>query len=100
MPAPGRLSVSLTLSRRPQRAARGKLGHPMMTGDSAMAQQQNATPPPWLGRSRGALLLDIVGGRRQARGILVHLFSFFATLLRPSRVRPRLEPLRGLAHLG
>ena len=71
----------------------------MMTGDSAMAQTQNATPPPWLGRSRGALLLDIVGGWRQARDILVQLFSFFATLLRPSRVRRRLERLRGLGHI-
>ena len=71
----------------------------MMTSDSAMAETQHATPPPWLGRSRVELLLDIVGGWRQARDRLIQLLSFFATLLRPSRVRRRLERLRGLGHI-
>lgn len=70
-----------------------------MTADSAMAETQNATPPPWLGRSRWALLGDIIGGWRQARDRVVQLVSFFATLLRPSRVRRRLQRLRGLGHI-
>ncbi|HEX3697518.1 MAG TPA: hypothetical protein VH374_19245 [Polyangia bacterium] len=67
--------------------------------DAAMAETQQATPPPWLGRSRLALLADIVGGWRQARDRVVQLASFFATLLRPSLVRRRLERLRGLGHI-
>lgn len=74
-----------------------------MTSDlsaaKSMAQTQHAVPPPWLGRSRLALLADIVGGWRPARDRVVQLFSFFATLFRPSRVRRRLERLRGLGHI-
>jgi hypothetical protein len=70
----------------------------MMAG-SSMAETQQATPPPWLGRSRWTLLADIVGGWRQARDRLIQLASFFATLFRPSRVRARLERLRALGHI-
>ncbi|MEA2699859.1 MAG: hypothetical protein QOI66_4130, partial [Myxococcales bacterium] len=58
-----------------------------MMASSSMAETQQATPPPWLGRSRWALLADIIGGWRQARDRLVQVVSFFATLFRPSRVR-------------
>ncbi|HXI56248.1 MAG TPA: hypothetical protein VNO55_09325 [Polyangia bacterium] len=70
-----------------------------MMATSSMAETQQATPPPWLGRSRWALLADIVGGWRQARDRLVLVASFFATLFRPSRVRARLQRLRGLGHI-
>src|ERR1700747_2174833 len=106
MPAPGRPSLCRTLmpSRRPRRPPRGKLaaGAPttmMMTGDSAMAETQHATPPGWLGRPRWVLLLDLVGGWRQARDRLVQLVSFFAPLFWPGRGRRRLERLRGLEHI-
>ncbi|HVR62556.1 MAG TPA: hypothetical protein VMU50_11680 [Polyangia bacterium] len=71
----------------------------MTTGDGAMAETQQATPPPWLGRSRWALLLDIAGGWRQARDRVAQLVSFFTTLFWPRRVRRRLERLRGLRHI-
>ena len=64
-----------------------------------MAETQHATPPPWLGRSRLALLADIVGGWRQARDRMVQLLSFVVTLAWPPRVRARLERLRGLGHI-
>jgi hypothetical protein len=70
-----------------------------MMASSSMAETQQATPPPWLGRSRWALLADIIGGWRQARDRLVQVVSFFATLLRPSRVRARLQRLRALGHI-
>jgi hypothetical protein len=31
---------------------------------TSMAERQGATPPAWLGRAQGRLLLDAVGGLR------------------------------------
>jgi hypothetical protein len=64
-----------------------------------MAQTQQATPPPWRGRSRWTLLADIVGGWTQLRDRLVQLGGLVAGLLRPGRVRQRLERLRALGHV-
>lgn len=65
----------------------------------AMAGAQGATPPAWLGRSRLALLRDVLIGWRQWRDRLVQLGRLIAALLRPSEVRTRLERLRALGHI-
>jgi hypothetical protein len=63
-----------------------------------MAATQGATPPPWLGRSRGRLLGDVIGGFRQNWDKLVQLLSLLAAYFRPRLVRRRLERLRALGH--
>ena len=65
----------------------------------SMATVQGATPPAWLGRSRLALLWDVIRGWRQARDRGVQLLGFLAALIRPGRVRARLERLRDLGHI-
>jgi hypothetical protein len=61
-----------------------------------MAERQGATPPPWLGRSRGRLLLDVVGGLRANLAKLVQLCGLLAAYVRPALVRARFERLRAL----
>src|SRR4051794_3949250 len=65
----------------------------------SMAERQRATPPAWLGRSRWALFLDIVGGWVQLRDRVIQLAALVGALFRPARVRERLERLRGLGHV-
>lgn len=64
-----------------------------------MSQIQGATPPAWIGRSRWALLKDIVGGWSQARDRLVQLLGLLLAFVRPGLVRSRLERLRALGHI-
>jgi hypothetical protein len=66
---------------------------------NSMAELQQATPPPWRGRSRWRLLADIIGGWTQLRDRVVQLGGLIAGLLRPRRVRQRLERLRALGHV-
>jgi hypothetical protein len=72
----------------------------MQRTSPSMAELQSATPPPWLGRSRWALLADVVGGWRQLRDRVVQLGGLIGGLLRPRRVRQRLERLRALGHVS
>lgn len=65
----------------------------------SMAELQGATPPPWRGRGRLRLLADVIGGFRQNVDKVVQLVGFFVALIRPSRVRARLERLRELGHI-
>jgi hypothetical protein len=65
----------------------------------SMSERQRATPPPWLGRSRWSLFLDIVGGWTQLRDRVGQLAALIAGLFRPARVRARLERLRNLGHV-
>jgi hypothetical protein len=64
-----------------------------------MAEIQSATPPAWRGRSRLALLADVVGGWTQLRDRVVQLAALLWGLLRPRQVRGRLERLRALGHI-
>lgn len=65
----------------------------------SMAQRQGATPPAWLGRSRMALLKDVMAGWAGARDRLNQLFQLLAAFVRPGLVRARLERLRALGHI-
>ena len=64
-----------------------------------MSVKQGATPPAWIGRGRLRLLADVIGGFRQNLDKIVQLAGFLLALLRPSRVRARLERLRELGHV-
>jgi len=64
-----------------------------------MAAIQGATPPAWLGRSRLALLWDVLRGWRQARDRMAQLLGLLGALFRPGQVRARLERLRELGHI-
>jgi hypothetical protein len=66
---------------------------------ASMAETQGATPPPWRGRSRGRLFLDVVGGWRQNLDKVVQLLALLAAYLWPPIVRRRLERLRALGHV-
>ena len=59
---------------------------------------QGNTPPTWLGRSRWALLLDVIGGARQNWHKVIEIYRMFAAVVRPSKVRQRLERLKQLGH--
>jgi hypothetical protein len=63
-----------------------------------MAERQDASPPSWLARSRGRLLIDVLGGARQNHDKLTQLGGFFHVLLSPGQVRARLLGLRELGH--
>jgi len=63
-----------------------------------MAEAQGATPPPWLGRPRTALLADVIGGARRNWDKLRQLVALVAAYFRPALVRSRLERLRALGH--
>src|SRR4051812_41589152 len=65
----------------------------------SMSEMQGATPPPWLGQGRFRLLAAVIGGLRQNADKLVHLLSMLLVILRPGRVRSRLERLRELGHI-
>src|SRR5262245_21623274 len=65
----------------------------------SMAEIQHATPPAWLGRSRRALLGDVLVGARQAWDRLRQLVELLLTYVRPRLVRARLERLRALGHI-
>jgi hypothetical protein len=65
----------------------------------SMAQLQHATPPRWQGRSRWALLADVLAGPRQAWDRLCQLVALIAGYLRPGLPRARLERLRALGHI-
>jgi len=67
--------------------------------ERSMAATQGATPPTWLGRSRGRLLRDVLGGLRQNWDKLRQLVSLLAAYFRPALVRRRLERLRALGHV-
>ena len=67
---------------------------------TSMAELQSATPPRWLGRSRWALLADVLGGSRRKGERLRQFLGLLGALLRPGRVRARLERLRDLGHLS
>ena len=64
-----------------------------------MAEIQGATPPTWRGRGKLRLLADAVGGVRQNVDKGVQLAGFALALLRPGRVRERLERLRELGYI-
>ena len=59
---------------------------------------QGNTPPNWLGRSRWSLFLDVVGGVRQNIAKVVEIYRMVAAMVRPSKVRQRLERLKRLGH--
>jgi hypothetical protein len=59
-----------------------------------MAARQGATPPAWLGHSRWRLLAAVIGGWRQNRDKLAHLFALVTALFRPALVRQRLGRLQ------
>lgn len=63
-----------------------------------MAERQDASPPSWLARSRGRLLIDVLGGPRQNHDKLTQLVGFFHGLSSPAQVRARLLTLRELGH--
>jgi hypothetical protein len=69
------------------------------TATTSMAARQGATPPAWLGRSRLALLRDVVGGVRENLDKLRQLASLVSAFFRPRLVRRRLERLRALGHV-
>ena len=69
------------------------------TVPTSMAARQGATPPAWLGRSRVALLADVLGGVRQNLDKLRQLVSLVTAFFRPRLVRRRLERLRALGHV-
>src|SRR5262245_66638753 len=64
-----------------------------------MAESHPATPAPWLGRGRMALLRDVLGGWRQTWDRVWQLAGLVAGFLRPRLVRERLERLRALGHI-
>jgi hypothetical protein len=64
-----------------------------------MAEIQGATSPAWLGRTRGRLLLDALGGVRQNWRKLWQLLALVAAYLRPKLVRRRLQRLQALGHI-
>jgi hypothetical protein len=65
----------------------------------SMAERQHATPPPWLGRSRLRLVLDVIGGVRTNVDKVVQLASLVTAFFRPGLLRRRLERLRSLGHI-
>jgi hypothetical protein len=67
---------------------------------TSMAELQRATPPPWLGRPRIALLADVVRGSRRRWERTRQLVALFLGMLAPTRVRRRLERLRALGHVA
>jgi hypothetical protein len=69
------------------------------TSDQEMAARQGATPPAWLGRSRGRLLLDVLGGPRQNMDKLLQLLGLLVAFFRPGLLRRRLDRLRRLGHV-
>src|SRR3954454_2561818 len=69
------------------------------TTNTSMAEIQQATPPPWLGRSRWRLLADVVGGWRQLRDRVVQIGGVLAGLFCPPLGRSRLQRLRALGHI-
>jgi hypothetical protein len=71
----------------------------MKVAAASMAETQGATPPLWRGRSRGRLLLDVLGGWRQNLDKVVQLAALVAAFLWPPIVRRRLERLRALGHV-
>ena len=64
-----------------------------------MAARQGATPPPWLHRSRLALLADVLAGVRTNFDKLTQLMSLLLAFFRPALVRRRLQRLRDLGHI-
>jgi len=64
-----------------------------------MAQAQNATPPPWRGRSRFTLLRDVLFGGRPRGERTRQLVALLAAYLRPRQLRRRLQRLRELGHI-
>jgi len=63
-----------------------------------MNQVQGNTPPNWKGRSGWRLFTDVIGGWRQNRDKLVEVCRMLVAMVRPSRVRSRVERLRELGH--
>jgi hypothetical protein len=66
---------------------------------TTMAEAQGATPPPWLGRPRWRLLLDVVGGLRTNLSKLIQLVGLLLGYVRPSVLRRRFERLKALGHV-
>jgi hypothetical protein len=65
----------------------------------SMAEVQNATPPPWRGRSRWALLRDVLFGGRPRGERTRQLLALLAAYVRPRQLRRRLQRLRELGHI-
>ncbi len=63
-----------------------------------MNERQGNTPPTWMGRSRWSLVLDVIGGWRQNRDKIAEIWRMLSAMVRPSRVRMRLERLQTLGH--
>ena len=59
---------------------------------------QGNTPPAWLGKHWWALLVDVVGGWAQNREKLAQISAMLGTMVRPERVRARLERLADMGH--
>ena len=64
-----------------------------------MAEIQQATAPPWLGRSRWKLLCDVMAGGSLTVDRLRQLTALLVGYLRPRVVRAKLERLRALGHI-
>lgn len=65
----------------------------------SMADVQNATPPAWRGRSRWALLRDVLFGGRPRGERTRQLCGLLVAYLRPRQLRRRLERLSELGHI-
>ena len=65
----------------------------------SMAEVQQATPPAWRGRSRWALLADVLFLGRPRWERSRQLFGLLAAYLRPRQLRRRLGRLRELGHI-
>jgi hypothetical protein len=66
---------------------------------STMAEAQNATPPAWRGRSRLALLRDVLGGSGERWERTRQLGGLLLAFLRRGQLRRRLQRLRDLGHI-
>lgn len=62
----------------------------------AMAARQQATPPPWLGRGRAALLRDVLGSPRLWRARGRQVGQVLLAYLRPAQLAARLDRLIAL----
>jgi hypothetical protein len=71
----------------------------MQAAQCSMAEVQQATAPPWLGRSRWTLLCDVTVGCDLAVDRLWQLTALLVGYFRPGVVRARLERLRSLGHI-
>lgn len=65
----------------------------------SMAKRQSATPPDWLGRSRGTLLMDAIIGGGPVLGRIRRAVAIPLNLFRPGRMRRLLARLKELGYI-